>query len=1245
MVCSNMLRTLLTIICLYFCFSFYGQCDSPHPDYEALIALYNSTDGPNWSNNDGWREGAAGESCDPCNGNDLLTAGAIGMPWQGIGCINNRVTHISLWKNNLVGEIPTEISLFSNLIRLDIQQNKLSGIIPLEISNLKNLKVLCLQLNELRGQIPSELSKLSSLESLALDGNQLSGSIPIGLSELTNLSFIRLDGNELTGNIPFDFFELTNLNVVILSKNSLSGAIPSDFSKLVNLETLYLDRNEFSGSLDFILELESIETIVVFDNLFSGEIPDLSSSNTLKVFSAGSNLLNGRLPSISDSLTSLILNNNLLAGCIPAAYNRICSFGISTGINDSEALDLRNNSNLSWSGEITNFCNGQEQIGALCLKDGQEAIINDACECANENQDCSSVNHPDYEALMALYNAVSEAPGWHNNAGWKEGSENVSCDPCSFNGEPWYGITCENNRVTRVNLFKNNLIGTIPKEIGNLVELTGLFLGSNVLYGNIPKEIGNLSNLKELLIDFNQLNGEIPTEIGSLKNLLALILSQNILTGPIPSSIGELENLQTLSLFQNILSGNIPPEVGQLKSLLNFQCHDNNFSGLIPVEFSTLENLNLLTLQNNNLSGCYADQLTDLCNVQIVDFSNNPKLPWQGNFANFCSVLDQNNAPCDDSNDTTSNDMIQSDCDCTGKNSIQNNNCGLPDEDLLCQPWLIAKIEAESFCGGFCTGSAGYEVSTATINGEDVILIKETCGDQNIFIHTCSGELIGACLFFSETNTSDCISNVRNAHASRTVKWLCEDKPDCGPACNVGESCDDNNPCTTGETLNADCECTGGTFQDRDNDTVCDAEDVCDGFNDRLIGTSCDDQNACTSSTTWQSDCICGGGIFDDSDGDGFCDADDNTNGNCTLSESCDDGDPCTTGATRDSNCECVGGVSSDSDNDTVCDALDQCDGFDDNLIGSPCDDDSDCTSGTTWQSDCACGGGAFDDMDGDSICDADDQCEGFNDLLLVTACDDDNECTIEDIYDPNTCTCIGIEVDSDNDGICDALDICLAGDDRVDVDNDGIPDACDDCNDDMIGEVCDDGLSDTYDDMILYDGANQEICNCQGLPCPENVSLLDTILCDYESLTINGQTLNINNPSFEFGPFPDQLGCDSTFVVNITFEVSGTENCLDLDNVTIDEDVDDMVVTPENSAVFEDITEETHSLLIYNRWGNKVFQVMNPPIGFTWDGTYQRSGNMLPEGTYYFLLFERSEDGEGIKPNAMKSGFITLLR
>jgi len=327
-----------------------------------------------------------------------------------------------------------------------------------------------------------------------------------------------------------------------------------------------------------------------------------------------------------------------------------------------------------------------------------------------------------------------------------------------------------------------------------------------------------------------------------------------------------------------------------------------------------------------------------------------------------------------------------------------------------------------------------------------------------------------------------------------------------------------------------------------------------------------------------------------------------------------------------------------------VCDALDQCDGFDDTLIGTPCDDGMNCTSGTTYQSDCSCGGGVFDDADDDSVCDAEDQCPAFDDRLLGTACDDSNVCTENDVYDSATCTCIGIELDSDNDGICDALDICLSGDDNADVDNDGIPDACDACNDNLIGDSCDDGSSLTYDDMILYDELDQTVCSCQGLPCPANGTILDTVLCDYESLTINGRVLDVTEPYFEFGPFEDQLGCDSTHIVSITFEASGTENCLDLDGVTINNDVDDMVVTADTPAEFESIDNDTHSLLIYNRWGNKVFQVMNPPIGFTWDGTYQKSGNMLPEGTYYFLLFERSEDGEGIKPNAMKSGYITLL-
>ena len=69
----------------------------------------------------------------------------------------------------------------------------------------------------------------------------------------------------------------------------------------------------------------------------------------------------------------------------------------------------------------------------------------------------------------------------------------------------------------------NQLIGSIPPEIGNLTNLTVLSLWGNQLIGSIPSEIGNLTNLTILRLEDNQLTGEIPSEIGNLTNLSWLL--------------------------------------------------------------------------------------------------------------------------------------------------------------------------------------------------------------------------------------------------------------------------------------------------------------------------------------------------------------------------------------------------------------------------------------------------------------------------------------------------------------------------------------------------------------------------------------------------------------------------------------------------------------------------------------------------------------------------------------------------
>jgi len=107
----------------------------------------------------------------------------------------------------------------------------------------------------------------------------------------------------------------------------------------------------------------------------------------------------------------------------------------------------------------------------------------------------------------------------------------------------------------------------IPPEIGQLTNLTGLYLIDNELIGEIPSEIGNLMNLVFLELSGNQLTGEIPSEIGQLTNLISLRLHGNTLTGEIPPEIGNLTNLHWLTLSDNQLTGEIPESICGLTNL------------------------------------------------------------------------------------------------------------------------------------------------------------------------------------------------------------------------------------------------------------------------------------------------------------------------------------------------------------------------------------------------------------------------------------------------------------------------------------------------------------------------------------------------------------------------------------------------------------------------------------------------------------------------------------------------------
>ena len=182
---------------------------SPETDREALVALYNATNGENWENSDNW-----------------LSDTPLGE-WHGVTTnADGRVTLLNLSRNKLSGEIPEELGNLFQLERLNLTVNELSGEIPAELGRLSNLIRLYIGGTELSGEIPAELGRLSNLRVLNLSFTNLSGEIPAELGNLSNLRVLNLSFTDLSGEIPAELGNLSNLIGLVLNDNKLSGCVP-----------------------------------------------------------------------------------------------------------------------------------------------------------------------------------------------------------------------------------------------------------------------------------------------------------------------------------------------------------------------------------------------------------------------------------------------------------------------------------------------------------------------------------------------------------------------------------------------------------------------------------------------------------------------------------------------------------------------------------------------------------------------------------------------------------------------------------------------------------------------------------------------------------------------------------------------------------------------------------------------------------------------------------------------------------
>lgn len=350
--------------------------DVPQTECEALEALYNSTNGSDWTDSTNW-----------------LETNTVGN-WSGVTVENDHVSRIELTNNalsgtipqelvnlaalqelllnnnQLTGGIPAELGGLTNLVNLALNNNQLTGPIPPQLTNLPVLEELTLRYNQLTGELPPQLGSLTSLTSLSLSVNQLTGEIPPELGDLVGLTTLDLAVNQLTGSIPPELGNLTALTALFLYWNQLTGEIPSELGQQTEMRWFELSRNQLTGSIPSSLAnmtkvyrlmlsgnkltgsiprelgaLTALWTLSLENNQLTGIIPpELGNLTILQDLSLHSNQLTGSIPEGLGNLTTLKylhLENNLLEGDVPATFvNLVNLLDPGQGYGDNDGLDL-----------------------------------------------------------------------------------------------------------------------------------------------------------------------------------------------------------------------------------------------------------------------------------------------------------------------------------------------------------------------------------------------------------------------------------------------------------------------------------------------------------------------------------------------------------------------------------------------------------------------------------------------------------------------------------------------------------------------------------------------------------------------------------------------------------------------------------------------------------------------------------------------------------------------------------------
>lgn len=249
-------------------------------------------------------------------------------------------------------------------------------------------------------------------------------------------------------------------------------------------------------------------------------------------------------------------------------------------------------------------------------------------------------NADDYTALRALY-LSTDGDNWTDNTGWPD-ALTFMANPTPQSGTDmsmWYGIVCQEfrggptDKVNYVEIEDNNLIGSIPNEIGGMSILKSLRLNDNSISGDLSS-LSTLNLMNTLDLSRTGVAGNISALSTTQTNII--LLADTDVVGDL-SSLYPLGGLDNVDLENTYVVGDIVLFHG-MSALLTLNLNDTNVSG----DISSLQNTPSLLEVNLNNTGV----IGDISNIVLTDRIHTLELEnlnlsgcWSSYFKSKCGAL------------------------------------------------------------------------------------------------------------------------------------------------------------------------------------------------------------------------------------------------------------------------------------------------------------------------------------------------------------------------------------------------------------------------------------------------------------------------------------------------------------------------------------------------------------------------------------------------------------------------------